>query len=356
MNTLSGLDPKNYEATVDGKATALYVLTNATGAEICVCNYGGIIVSMMMPDRNGKLDNVVLGLNNIQDMVNEVNPYLGAAIGRYGNRIANGKFSIDGVEYTLPQNNATNCLHGGLRGFSHHVWDAEQRDKQTLVLKYVSADGEEGFPGNLSVEMTYTLTDKNEVRIDYKATTDKKTLCNLTNHSFFNLGGIKAETPSIINNVLTLNCDKYIPVDEIAIPFGGKAPVEGTPFDFRQPTVVAERIDADDVQIKNGSGIDHSFCINQKNPGELTLAAVCEDPETGRVLTTYTTEPGLQVYSGNFLDGTVGVNGCKFPRRSGICFEAQHHPDCINQPNFEQCVLSPGETYSQTTIYAFSVK
>ena len=265
MNTLSGLDPKNYEATVDGKATALYVLTNATGAEICVCNYGGIIVSMMMPDRNGKLDNVVLGLNNIQDMVNEVNPYLGAAIGRYGNRIANGKFSIDGVEYTLPQNNATNCLHGGLRGFSHHVWDAEQRDKQTLVLKYVSADGEEGFPGNLSVEMTYTLTDKNEVRIDYKATTDKKTLCNLTNHSFFNLGGIKTETPSIINNVLTLNCDKYIPVDEIAIPLGEKAPVEGTPFDFRQPTVVAERIDADDVQIKNGSGIDHSFCINQKN-------------------------------------------------------------------------------------------
>lgn len=356
MNTLSGLDPKNYEAKVDGKSTALYVLTNANGAEICVCNYGGIIVSMMMPDRNGKLDNVVLGLNNIQDMVNEVNPYLGAAIGRYGNRIANGKFSIDGVEYTLPQNNATNCLHGGLRGFSHHVWDAEQTNKQTLVLKYVSADGEEGFPGTLSVEMTYTLTDKNEVRIDYKATTDKKTLCNLTNHSFFNLGGIKAETQPIVNNVLTLNCDKYIPVDEIAIPFGEKAPVEGTPFDFRKPTVIAERINADDVQIKNGSGIDHSFCINQKQPGELTLAAVCEDPETGRVLSTYTTEPGLQVYSGNFLDGTVGVNGCVFPRRSGICFETQHHPDCINQPNFEQCVLAPGETYSQTTIYAFSVK
>lgn len=356
MNTLSGLDPKNYEARVDGKSTALYVLTNANGAEICVCNYGGIIVSMMMPDRNGKLDNVVLGLNNIQDMVNEVNPYLGAAIGRYGNRIANGKFSIDGVEYTLPQNNATNCLHGGLRGFSHHVWDAEQTNKQTLVLKYVSADGEEGFPGTLSVEMTYTLTDKNEVRIDYKATTDKKTLCNLTNHSFFNLGGIKAETQPIVNNLLTLNCDKYIPVDEIAIPFGEKAPVEGTPFDFRKPTVIAERINADDVQIKNGSGIDHSFCINQKQPGELTLAAVCEDPETGRVLSTYTTEPGLQVYSGNFLDGTVGVNGCVFPRRSGICFEAQHHPDCINQPNFEQCVLAPGETYSQTTIYAFSVK
>lgn len=356
MNTLSGLDPKNYEAKVDGKSTALYVLTNANGAEICVCNYGGIIVSMMMPDRNGKLDNVVLGLNNIQDMVNEVNPYLGAAIGRYGNRIANGKFSIDGVEYTLPQNNATNCLHGGLRGFSHHVWDAEQTNKQTLVLKYVSADGEEGFPGTLSVEMTYTLTDKNEVRIDYKATTDKKTLCNLTNHSFFNLGGIKAETQPIVNNVLTLNCDKYIPVDEIAIPFGEKAPVEGTPFDFRKPTVIAERINADDVQIKNGSGIDHSFCINQKQSGELTLAAVCEDPETGRVLSTYTTEPGLQVYSGNFLDGTVGVNGCVFPRRSGICFEAQHHPDCINQPNFEQCVLAPGETYSQTTIYAFSVK
>ncbi|MDO4497984.1 MAG: aldose epimerase family protein [Bacteroidales bacterium] len=356
MSTKSGLEPKRFEAVVDGKNTALYVLENKQGAEMCVCNYGGIIVTLMMPDRNGNMDNVVLGLSNIDDMVKEVNPYLGAAIGRYGNRIANGKFSIDGVEYTLPQNNATNCLHGGLRGFSHHVWDAEQTNKQTLVLKYVSADGEEGFPGTLSIEMTYTLTDENEVRIDYKATTDKKTLCNLTNHSFFNLGGIKAETPSIINNVLTLNCDKYIPVDEIAIPFGEKAPVEGTPFDFRQPTVIAERIDMDDVQIKNGSGIDHSFCINQKNEGELTLAAVCEDPETGRVLKTYTTEPGLQVYSGNFLDGTIGVGNCKFPRRSGICFEAQHHPDCINQTNFEQCILAPGETYKQTTVYAFSTK
>lgn len=358
MNTLSGLDPKNYEGTVDGKATALYVLTNANGAEMCVCNYGGIIVSIMMPDRNGKLDNVVLGLSNLQDMVNEVNPYLGAAIGRYGNRIAMGKFSIDGVEYTLPQNNATNCLHGGLRGFSHHVWDAEQTNKQTLVLKYVSADGEEGFPGNLSIEMTYTLTDKNEVKIDYTATTDKKTLCNLTNHSFFNLAGISEvnEAAVITDNVLTLNCDKFIPVDAIAIPVGVKTPVEGTPFDFRQPTLIAERIDANDTQIKYGAGIDHSFCINQKNEGELTLAAVCECPKTGRVLTTYTTEPGLQVYSGNFLDGTVGVKGCVYPRRSGICFESQHHPDCINQPSFEQCVLAPGETYKQTTIYAFSVK
>lgn len=358
MITLSGLDPKQFESTVDGKATALYVLTNANGAEMTVCNYGGIIVSIMMPDRNGKLDNVVLGLSNINDMVKEVDPYLGAAIGRYGNRIANGKFSIDGVEYTLPQNNGTNCLHGGLRGFSHHVWDAEMPNAQTIVLKYTSVDGEEGFPGNLCIEMTYTLTDKNEVKIEYKATTDKKTLCNLTNHSFFNLAGIKdkKEAQTIINNVLTLNCDKFIPVDAIAIPVGVKCPVEGTPFDFTKPAVVADRIDANDVQIKYGAGIDHSFCINQKNEGELTLAAVCEDPESGRVLSTYTTEPGLQVYSGNFLNGTVGACGTVFPRRSGICFEAQHHPDCINQPSFEQCVLCPGETYAQTTVYAFSVK
>ncbi len=354
----SGLNPENYASVVDGKKTALYVLTNKKGFEMCVCNYGGIIVSLMMPDRDGKLDNVVLGLSNIEDMKKRVDPYLGAAIGRYGNRIANGKFTINGVEYTLPQNDNTNCLHGGLSGFESKVWDAEQTDEQTPVLRYTSVDGEEGFPGNLSIVMTYKLTDENEVCIDYKATTDKPTLCNLTNHSFFNLNGIsgKAEAPVITNNVLTLNCDKFIPVDAIAIPVGVKTPVEGTPFDFRQPALVADRIDDNDTQIKYGAGIDHSFCINQKNAGEMTLAAVCECPATGRVLSTYTTEPGLQVYSGNFLNGTVGVGGTVFPRRSGICFEAQHHPDCINQPKFEQCVLNPGETYSQTTVYAFSVK
>lgn len=354
----SGLNPENYASVVDGKKTALYVLTNKKGAEMCVCNYGGIIVSIMMPDRDGKLDNVVLGLSNIEDMKKRVDPYLGAAIGRYGNRIANGKFKINGVEYTLPQNDNTNCLHGGLSGFESKVWDAEQTDEQTLVLRYTSADGEEGFPGNLSIVMTYKLTDENEVCIDYKATTDKPTLCNLTNHSFFNLNGIsgKAVAPVITNNVLTLNCDKFIPVDAIAIPVGVKCSVEGTPFDFRQPALVADRIDDNDTQIKYGSGIDHSFCINQKNVGEMTLAATCECPATGRVLRTYTTEPGLQVYSGNFLNGTVGVGGTVFQRRSGICFEAQHHPDCINQPKFEQCILNPGETYSQTTVYAFSVK
>lgn len=357
-NTKSGLVPERFETVVNGKKTALYVLNNSKGAEMCVCNYGGIIVSIMMPDRNGEMSNVVLGLSNVDDMIKRVDPYLGAAIGRYGNRIANGKFSLNGVEYTLPQNDNTNCLHGGLSGFESKVWDAEQKDAQTLVLCYTSADGEEGFPGNLSIEMTYTLTDNNEVRIDYKATTDKLTLCNLTNHSFFNLAGIsgKAEAPVITDHVLTLNCDKFIPVDKIAIPVGVKTPVEGTPFDFRQPALVADRINDNDTQIKYGAGIDHSFCINQKNAGELTLAAVCECPATGRVLSTYTTEPGLQVYSGNFLNGTVGVCGTVFPRRSGICFEAQHHPDCPNQPKFEQCALAPGETYQQTTIYAFSVK
>ena len=355
MNTLSGLDPKKFEATIAGKKTALYTLTNANGAEMCVTNFGGIVVSLMMPDRNGKMDDVVLGLSNVEDMVNGVDPYLGAAIGRYGNRIAMGKFTLGGVEYTLPQNNATNCLHGG-SGFSSKVWDVVKVEKNAIVLRYVSPDGEDGFPGTLDLEMTYTLTDKNEFRIDYKATTDKLTICNLTNHSFFNLNGTKEETPCICNHVLTLNCDQYIPVDEIAIPLGYKADVAGTPFDFRTPCAVKERINADDVQIKNGFGIDHSFCINQKNKGELTLAVTCECPETGRVLKTYTTEPGIQVYTGNFLNGTVGVKGHVYPRRSGICFESQHHPDSPHQPKFEQPVLAPGETYNQVTIYEFSVK
>lgn len=355
MTTLSGLDPKRFEATVAGKQTALFMLTNASGAEVCITNYGGIVVSVMMPDRNGKMGNVVLGLSNINDMVQGVDPYLGATIGRYGNRIANGKFSLGGVEYHLPQNQFPNCLHGG-SGFNTKVWDAEQKDKQTLVLSYLSPDGEDGFPGNLNVKITFTLTDKNELQIDYKATTDKLTLCNLTNHSYFNLAGTQAMTPTVCDHVLTMNCDKYVPVDEMCIPLGGKADVEGTPFDFRTPHTIGERIDADHQQTKNGAGYDHSFCINQAVPGELTLAATYEDPESGRVMKTYTTEPGVQVYTGNWINNTVGVGGCVYPRRSAICFEAQHHPDSPNQADFEQATLAPGETYKQTTIYAFSVK
>jgi aldose 1-epimerase len=354
--TQSGLDPKKFISTIAGKPTALYVLTNAQGAEMCVTNYGGIVPSIMMPDREGHSANVVLGMEDIDGVVHGPEPFLGAAIGRYGNRIADARFSIDGVTYRVTASQAPNCLHGGRKGFHAVVWDAEQRDAQTLVLRYVAADGEEGFPGELSVEMTYTLTDSNEFRIDYRATTTRPTVCNLTNHAFFNLAGIQAVTPTVDDLLLTIHADRFCPIDEVSIPYGMKAPVAGTQFDFRTPRRVGDRIDADDEQIRHGAGYDHSFAINQRQPGELTEAVFCEDPKSGRTLTMYTTEPGVQLYTGNWLSGFQGQHGCTYPRRSAICFEAQHHPDSPNQPMFESTVLRPGETYTQTTIYAFGVK
>lgn len=354
--TKSGLNPERFESVVDGKNTALYILTNKKGAEMCVCNYGGTIVSLMMPDRQGQWADVVLGMDSIDGLVNGPEPTLGAAIGRYGNRIAGGKFTLDGVEYKLALNNGPNSLHGGPKGFHKVVWDAEQLNEQTLILRYTSVDGEEGFPGTLKVEMCYKLTDDNEVRIDYSATTDKLTLCNLTNHSYFNLAGTQKVTPTVDDQILTLNADRYLPIDEVSIPFGTKDPVEGTPFDFRTPHRIGERINADNEQIRNGSGYDHSFCVNHEKEGDLSLAAVYEDLNTGRVMKTYTTEPGIQVYSANFLTGFEGKNGCKYPRRSGICFESQHHPDSPNKPQFEQATLAPGQVYHQLTIYAFSTK
>ena len=355
--TLSGLDPIRFEGTVDGKATHLYVLTNRNGAEICVTNYGAIVPSIMMPDRKGRMANVVLGMEDIEGVVHGPEPFLGATIGRYGNRIGGARFTLGGVEYAVTPSQAPNCLHGGRKGFHAVVWDAVQDDPQTLILHYTAADGEEGFPGRLSVEMIYRLTDDNAFRIDYSATTDRLTLCNLTNHAFFNLAGIvpgeKRAMPSVEDCILTIHADRYCPIDEVSIPYGEKAPVEGTPFDFRTPHRVGERIEADDEQIRHGSGYDHSFCINQAQPGQLTLAAVLEEPTTGRVLETYTTEPGLQLYTGNWLSGFVGQHGCTYPRRSAICFEAQHHPDAPNKPQFESTTLAPGEVYRQTTVYRF---
>ncbi|MBR3540274.1 MAG: galactose mutarotase [Bacteroidales bacterium] len=356
ITTKAGLDPERFVSVVDGKKTALYVLKNNKGAEMCVCNYAGTIVSLMMPDRNGVFADVVLGMDSIDGLVNGPEPTLGAAIGRYGNRIAGAKFTLGGKEYQLAFNDGPNSLHGGPKGFHKVVWDAEQINDQTLVLRYTSADGEEGFPGTLKVEMCYKLTDDNEVRLDYKATTDKLTLCNLTNHSYFNLAGIEKVTSSVEGQMLTVNADRYLPIDKVSIPFGEKAPVEGTPFDFRTPHLVGERINDDNEQLRNGSGYDHSFAINQDKPGELCLATVFEDLKSGRVMKTYTTEPGIQVYTGNFLTGFEDKHGCAFPRRSGICFESQHHPDSPNKPQFEQATLAPGEVYHQLTIYAFSTK
>ena len=362
MITKSGLDPKKFEATVNGKQTALYTLTNAKGMEVCICNYGGTIMSIMTPDKEGKLGNVVLCYDSIDACTHAPEPYLGVAIGRYGNRIANAKFTLDGVEYKLSQNNGVNTLHGGPKGFNFQVWDVLESTATTLKLGYLSVDGEEGYPGNLQVEMTYTLTEDNALQIEYSATTDKKTIVNLTNHSFFNLAGPQKVTPTVYDHILTMNCDKYIPVqDAAAIPTGERASVEGTPFDFRTPHTIGERIDCDDIQIQYGAGYDHCYCVDlnsadQRGMKGLKLVATVEEPKSGRVMKAYTNEPGMQLYTGNFLTGLTGALGNTFPRRSALCLESQKHPDSINQPNFESPILNPGEKYYSVCVYEFSVK
>lgn len=361
--TLSGLDPQRFEDFVDGKATHLYVLRNQHGAEMAVCNYGGVIVTLMMPDSKGMMTNVVLGMEDLDGLVHAPEPTFGAAIGRYGNRIAGARFMLDGTEYHVGMSQAPNALHGGFKGFHKVVWDARQYDASTLVLRYISADGEEGFPGTLSVVMTYCLTDNNELRIDYSAVTDKPTICNLTNHSYFNLDGVSQGTVGEIgNHSMQIHASRYVPIDEVCIPLGYKAEVKDTPFDFRLPHTIGERIDADDVQIRRGAGYDHCFCIDNSAPaydGCRPVAGLREavrvmSNRSGIAMTMYTTEPGVQLYTANWLNGFKGYNGCNFPRRCAFCLEAQHHPDSINQPAFEQPILLPGMVYAQTTIYAFS--
>ena len=364
--TKSGLDPKKFEAAIDGKATALFVLTNANGMEVCICNYGGTIVSVMAPDRNGRFANVVLGFDNIETLANSPEPTFGSTIGRYGNRIAKGQFTLAGITYQVPLSQAPNCLHGGMKGFHFKVWDVVESSSSSITLRYVSADGEEGFPGTLTSTVKFTLTDGNAIRIDYSATTDNLTLCNLTNHSYFNLAGLTDGKPApvITDHVLTMHCDAYIPVDATCIPLGRRDKVEGTPFDFRTPHVIGERIDADHEQIRNGAGYDHSFAVNRDDSKlphwadvkDCIRASEAECPSSGRVMRTYTTEPGVQLYTANWLSGFAGINGTTFPRRSGFCLEAQHHPDSPNQPTFEQATLAPGETYRQVTVYEFGVK
>lgn len=362
MSTKSGLEPKNFDAVVNGKKTALYVLENSKGMEVCVTNLGGTILSVMAPDRDGNLANVVLCYDSIDACLHAPEPYLGVAIGRYGNRIANGKFSIDGVEYTLALNNGKNALHGGPKGFNFQVWDVVSASKNQIVLSYLSVDGEEGYPGNLKVEMTYTLTDDNAIQIEYSATTDKKTIVNLTNHSFFNLEGAQKVTPTVYNHVLTMNCQQYIPVQDAgAIPTGERASVEGTAFDFRTPHTIGERIDSDDIQIGYGAGYDHCYVVDQSSADQrgmkgLKLVATVEEPKSGRVMKAYTNEPGMQLYTGNFLTGLTGALGNTFPRRSALCLESQKHPDSINQPNFESPILAPGEKYYSVCVYEFSAK
>lgn len=360
MNTtetenICGLKRADFQFTIAGKETDLYILRNSEGNEVAISNYGGALVAIMVPDRNGNRANVIQGHDNINDIVNSPEPYLSTLIGRYGNRICKGRFQLHGKEYQLPINNGPNSLHGGLKGFNAKVWDALQMNDHTLVLKYVSPYGEEGFSGEMKTTVVYSFTDDNELVIEYMATTNKKTIVNLTSHGFFSLAGIANPTPTIENLECEINADFYIPIDETSIPTGEILRVEGTPFDFRKPKTVGKDIDADNEQIKNGAGYDHCFVLNKKEEGELSFAARIKEPVSGRIMEVYTTEPGVQVYTDNWADGYKGQNGATFPRRSAICFEAQHFPDSPNRPYFPSVVLNPGEQYTQKTVYRFAV-
>jgi aldose 1-epimerase len=345
-----------YGKTADGTAVDLYTLTNKNGVEAKITNYGGIVVSLKVPDRKGIMGDVVLGFDSLSSYTAN-NPFFGCLVGRYGNRIAKGAFTLDGAAYTLAKNNGPNHLHGGLKGFDKVVWNAEPvpgPGGAGLKLTYRSADGEEGYPGNLDVTVVYTLTDSNALKIDYSAVTDKPTPCNLTNHSYFNLSAGAAS--DILGTELTIFADRMTPVDKTLIPTGELRSVEGTAFDFRRPVKIGARIGAAEEQIQFGGGYDHNFVLNGE-AGSLRLAAVASDSGSGRVMELFTTEPGVQFYTGNFLDGSaVGKNGAVYAKRSGFCLETQHFPDSPNRPEFPSTILKPGETYRTTTIYKFSVK
>jgi len=348
-------EKKPFGKTPDGQPVDLYVLTNKNGVEAAITNYGGAVVSLKVPDRNGKFGDVVLGYDSLDGYVNDKS-YFGAIVGRYGNRIGHAQFSIDGKTYTLAKNNGENSLHGGIKGFNKAVWAAKElpaKNGQSLELTYLSKDGEEGFPGNLHVRVVYTLTDSNELKIEYSATTDKKTVVNLTNHTYFNLAG--PGSGDILGHQLVIEADKFTPVDASLIPTGELRDVQGTPLDFRKATAIGARIDQDDEQLKLGHGYDHNFVLRRAAGAPISLAARVVERNTGRVLEVWTTEPGVQFYTGNFLDGTArGKGGLTYARRSAFCLETQHFPDSPNQPKFPSVVLNPGEKYSTTTTYKFT--
>jgi len=352
-----GMDIKKsaFGKTPDGKAVDLYTLTNSHGIEARIITYGGTVISLKVPDRNGKMGDIVLGHNSLDRYVDPNHagsPYFGCIIGRYGNRIGKGRFTLDGKTYTLAANNGPNHLHGGTVGFDQKVWKAEPVNGKESALKLTctSKDMEEGYPGNLKVTVTYTLTDKDELRIDYEATTDKPTVCNLTNHSYFNFTGADRD---ILDHELTINADRLTPVDSGLIPTGEFRSVEGTPFDFRKAKKIGQDINADDEQIKFGGGFDHNWVL-RKQGSDLSLAARVVEPTSGRVMEIYTTEPGIQFYSGNFLDGTVtGKDGKVYKHRYGLCLETQHYPDSPNKPDWPTTVLRPGKTYKTTTVHKF---
>jgi aldose 1-epimerase len=340
--------------TPDGRPVDLYTLRNSKGAEARIMTYGGIVVSLKMPDKYSKFGDVVLGCDNLDGYLKPT-PYFGALVGRYGNRIAKGKFTLDGKTYTLATNDGPNHLHGGIKGFDKVVWQGKKLASKlgsALELTYLSKDGEEGYPGNLKVTAVYTLTEDNALRVDFTATTDKNTVANLTHHSYFNLAG----KGDILNHEVYMNADRFTPVDSTLITTGELTPVDGTPFDFRKPTTIGARIGQDNEQLKFGKGYDHNWVIN-KPMGKLGLMArVCE-PTSGRVMEVWSDEPGLQFYSGNFLDGTItGKGGWVYQFRNAFCMEPQHYPDSPNHPNFPSVELKPGQVFKNTIIYRFSVK
>jgi aldose 1-epimerase len=349
------LKKEDFGKTKDGQSVDLYTLTNANGVEARITTYGGIIVSLKTPDRAGKLDDIVLGFDSLDEYL-KGHPFFGAVAGRYANRIAKGHFTLNGAEYKLAVNNGENSLHGGVVGFDKVVWKARPvptKEGVALELAYLSKDGEEGYPGNLSVKVVYTLTDKNELRIDYSATTDKDTVINLTNHSYFNLAG--QGSGDILNHQLTINAKSFTPVDPTLIPTGELRPVKGTPFDFTQPTAIGARVNQDDEQLKFGGGYDHNFVVDGQT-GVLRRAAKAVDPSTGRVLEVWTTEPGVQFYIGNFLTEMKGKAGKTYNKRYGFCLETQHFPDSPNKPNFPSAVLKKGGEYQTTTVFKFSAQ
>lgn len=349
--TKSGLDPDKFVTVVNGDTTALYTLTNPSGAEVCITNYGGRVVSLMVPDRTGKLTDVVLGHDSIDDYIN-IDGNFGALIGRYGNRIGGGTFTLDSVTYQLPKNNFGHCLHGGEKGFHHSVWRGEQTSDSTLTLTLKSPDGDAGFPGNIDVKVIYTLTADNALRIDYEATTDKPTILNLTNHTYFNLSGDASR--DVMDHQVYFDAEGFTPIDSTFMTTGEIAPVEGTPFDFRMAKPIGRDIEADDAQLHNGRGYDHNMVL--RHPGNLhTVAAAVTCPDNGITLEVMTSEPGIQFYTGNFLDGTVkGKKGIVYPRRSALCLETQHYPDSPNKPQWPSVRVNPGETYRSTCIYRFT--
>jgi aldose 1-epimerase len=351
--TASGLEPANFRTEVDGKQTDLFVLKNKNGMEVCITNFGGRIVSVMVPDKDGVMRDVVLGFDSIQDYIKFPSDF-GATIGRYANRINQGKITVDGVEYQLPRNNYGHCLHGGPKGYQYQVFDARQLSSQVLELTYLSKDGEEGFPGNLTCKVTFSLTDDDAIDIRYSAETDRTTVVNMTNHSYFNLDGDPSK--SNLDYLLTIDADAYTPVDSTFMTTGEIVSVEGTDMDFRTPTAVGARIDNDFEQLKNGKGYDHNWVLNTK--GDVTRpCATLESPSTGIVLDVYTNEPGIQIYAGNFLDGTLtGKKGIVYGHRASVCLETQKYPDTPNKPEWPSALLKPGEKYDSHCIYRFSVK